>query len=211
MARGRFITLEGGEGAGKSTLARGLAAALEPHVGPVELTREPGGTPNAEAIRALLLEGETGRWSPVSETLLLYAARADHAERRIRPALDAGRWVICDRFSDSTRAYQGAAGGMDAGRIAAIDAAVMEGLAPDLTLILDLDPEAGLQRALDRGEDATRFERHGLDFHRALREGFLDIARDEPVRCAVIDSSQPPETVLAAALAVIDARLGAGR
>lgn len=207
--RGRFITLEGGEGAGKSTLARGLAEALSERGLHVERTREPGGTPNAEAVRALLLEGETGRWSPISETLLLYAARADHMERFILPALSAGKWVVCDRFSDSTRAYQGAAGRLDAARIDAIDRASLGGFAPDLTLILDLDPGEGLERTVERGETATRFERQDAHFHAALRQGFLDIAAAEPERCAVIDSRQPREAVLAQALAVVTDRLGA--
>ena len=207
--RGRFITLEGGEGAGKSTLARGLVDALTGRGLRVELTREPGGTPNAEALRALLLEGETGRWSPISETLLLYAARADHVVRRIEPALADGAWVICDRFSDSTRAYQGAAGRLDPQRIEAIDQASLHGFRPDLTLILDLEPDAGLERTVARGEAATRFERQDARFHAALRQGFLDIAAAEPERCAVIDSGQPRETVLAQALAVVAGRLGA--
>lgn len=207
--RGRFITLEGGEGAGKSTLARGLAETLTAQGLRVELTREPGGTPNAEALRALLLEGETGRWSPISETLLLYAARADHMERRVLPALSEGKWIICDRFADSTRAYQGAATALDARRIQQIHEATLGGFEPDLTLILDLDPEAGLQRTVERGEAATRFERKDARFHAALRQGFLDIAAAEPERCAVIDAAQGPEAVLADALTIIAGRLGA--
>lgn len=207
MARGRFITLEGGEGAGKSTLSRALAGGLSACGLTVQATREPGGSPNAEAIRTLLLGDDAEPWAPISETLLLYAARADHVARRIEPALARGEWVICDRFSDSTRAYQGAAGGLAAERIAAIEAAALGAFTPDLTLILDLDPEAGLARAIKRGE-INRFERQGLNFHKALRQGFLDIARAEPNRCVVIDTTLDKAQVKAAAMAAIEDRLG---
>ncbi|PWE17186.1 dTMP kinase [Marinicauda salina] len=209
MARGRFITLEGGEGAGKSTLALALAAGLAARGVETDLTREPGGTADAELIRQLLVTGEADRWSPISETLLLYAARADHVERRIRPALDRGDWVICDRFADSTRAYQGAAGKLDPDRIDAIHAATLGGFAPDLTLIVDLDPAEGLKRAEKRGEARTRFEARDLAFHRALRDGFLEIARREPDRCVVLDGRLDPDALAAAALEVVDQRLGA--
>lgn len=209
MARGRFITLEGGEGAGKSTLARGLSAALEQSGLETVITREPGGTPNAEALRALLVEGEPGRWSPLAETLLLYAAREDHVATLIKPALERGAWVICDRFYDSTRAYQGAAGGLQVDRLDAIHTASLGEFAPDLTLVVDLDPQIGLARTRTRGEDATRFELKPAAFHSALRQGFLDIARAQPDRCAVIDGSLPSNEVLAAALATVSSRLGA--
>lgn len=209
MARGRFITLEGGEGAGKSTLARTLAADLQAKGIEVVLTREPGGTPNAEALRALLVEGEPDRWSPLAETLLLYAARADHVARLIAPALDRGQWVICDRFSDSTRAYQGAAGGLAPDRLDAIHAASLAGFAPDLTLVVDLDPELGLARTVARGEDATRFERQPDAFHHALRQAFLDIAAAEPERCVVLDGAAPADAVAQAARDAVTARLGA--
>ncbi|MCR9128292.1 MAG: dTMP kinase [Alphaproteobacteria bacterium] len=208
MARGRFITLEGGEGAGKSTLAKGLANALAERGVEAVVTREPGGTPNAEALRALLVEGEPGRWSPMAETLLLYAAREDHVRNLIEPALERGAWVICDRFHDSTRAYQGAAGGLPASRIAEIHAASLGDFKPDLTLIVDLDPAAGLARTRSRGEEATRFERQPGAFHAALRQGFLDIALAEPDRCAVLDGARPAEEVRDAAMAEINARLG---
>lgn len=206
--RGRFITLEGGEGAGKSTLARKLSESLTARGLEVDLTREPGGTPNAEAIRELLVTGETGRWSPLSEALLLYAARADHLERFIEPALASGRWVICDRFADSTRAYQGAAGKLDRARLDALHVAALGDFAPDLTLILDLDPQAGLERTHRRGEAATRFEKHDIAFHEALRQGFLEIAHEAPRRCAVIDAAQDPDAIAAQALDLIDQRLG---
>ncbi|MCH8489635.1 MAG: dTMP kinase [Oceanicaulis sp.] len=208
MARGFFITLEGGEGAGKTTLARALSEALAARGLEIVLTREPGGTPNAEALRTLLVEGDPGRWSPVGETLLMYAAREDHVRRLIAPALERGAWVICDRFSDSTRAYQGVAGGVDAAHIEAIEAAALGSFRPDLTLIADLAPEAGLKRAATRGEAVTRFEAKDGEFHSRLRRAFLAIAAAEPVRCAVLDASLAPDALAAAALAIIDDRLG---
>ena len=207
MTRGRFITLEGGEGAGKTTLAKALKKALEEQGINALITREPGGTPNAEALRNLLVEGETGRWSPLSETLLLYAARADHVERLIIPALEEGAWVICDRFSDSTRAYQGAAGGLSPERIAQIDAATLNGFGPDLTFMVDLDPETGLERTRQRGEDATRFERQPGIFHHKLRNAFVEIAKAEPDRCVILDGAQSPADVAARAFAEIRSRL----
>ncbi|MEO1038134.1 MAG: dTMP kinase [Pseudomonadota bacterium] len=201
--RGRFITLEGGEGAGKSTLARTLCGLLQALGLNVDVTREPGGTQNAEAIRELLVSGDAARWSPMAETLLLYAARVDHIEGRIEPALVNGDWVICDRFSDSTRAYQGAAGALDEARIAAIDMASLNAFKPDLTLILDLDPAVGLERTRSRGEAVTRFERHDLSFHTALREGFLRIAEKEAERCVVLDASQTPAQLADQAFTVI--------
>jgi len=211
MKKGRFITLEGGEGAGKTTLAKALSSALEEQGIKTLITREPGGTPNAEALRNLLVEGETDRWSPLSETLLLYAARVDHLERLIRPALEQGIWVICDRFSDSTRAYQGAAGGMSTAQISEIDTACMAGFGPDLTFVVDLDPETGLERTRQRGEGATRFERKPAAFHHALRVAFLDIARDAAERCVVLDGALPADQVASSALAVLAERLGASQ
>lgn len=188
MQRGRFITIEGGEGAGKSTQIRRLAAFLEPRVGEVVVTREPGGSPGAEAIRALLVNGPPEKWSPLTETLLMYAARRDHIERVIEPALSRGAWVICDRFHDSTRAYQGVAGGADPGLIRSLENHILGARAPDLTLILDLPVEEGLARAAARGEGEGRFEAKGVEFHQRLRQAFLDIAAREPERCVVIDA-----------------------
>lgn len=205
---GKFITLEGGEGAGKTTLAKTLSKRLGAKGVDCVITREPGGTPNAESLRELLVEGDTKRWSPLAETLLLYAARADHIERLIRPALDKGQWVICDRFSDSTRAYQGAAGGLETDRISQIDQACLDGFGPDLTFMVDLDPAIGLERTRQRGEDATRFERQPSDFHTALRQSFLDIAQAEPERCVVLDATQTADDVAQAALTAIGERLG---
>lgn len=188
MKRGKLITLEGGEGAGKSTQARRLAERLQASGYQVVLTREPGGSEGAEVLRNLLVQGEPGRWSPIAETLMMYAARADHLERTIRPALDGGAWVICDRFSDSTRAYQGAGGGVAPEVIEQIDQAVVGIDRPDLTLIFDLPVETGLDRAHQRGGDA-RFESKGRAFHQRLRDGYLEIARREPDRCVVIDAA----------------------
>lgn len=207
MARGRFITLEGGEGAGKSTQLKRLVARLQSTGLEVVATREPGGSPGAEAIRELVLNGAADRWSPVTETLLMYAARRDHIERVIRPALARGAWVVCDRFADSTRAYQGAAGGTDPGLIAALETHVLEDVRPDLTLIFDFPAEAGLARAAARPGAEMRFESKGMVFHERLREGFLAIARAEPERCALVDASGSMEDVEAAVWTAVQARL----
>lgn len=209
--RGRFITFEGGEGAGKSTQIRLLAQALEARGQRVVTTREPGGAPGAEAVRALLVTGDTGRWDPVAETLLHYAARRDHLIRTVRPALDAGAWVLSDRFNDSTLAYQGFGQGMARCDLDALYALVAKGLRPDMTFILDLPVAVGLARAGHRnGPAATgnedRYERMGTDFHDRLRAGFLSIAAAEPDRCAVIDATGGVEAVHAAILAALDAR-----
>ncbi len=208
MTRGRFITLEGGEGAGKTTQIRLLADALSACGIDVVLTREPGGSQGAEEIRALLVSGETGRWGPVTEALLHTAARRDHLERTVWPALDAGRWVICDRFFDSTMAYQGYGLGLGRDLIAALQATALGDFRPDLTLILDLPVETGLARANARRGGEDRYERMDLDFHRRLRDGFLDIAGREPDRCAVIDAAHPVETVQARILDIVTRRLG---
>ena len=169
MTQGRFITFEGGEGAGKSTQLKRLAARLEAAGREVVATREPGGSPGAESIRDIVLKGEADRWSPVTETLLMYAARRDHVERVIRPALERGAFVVCDRFADSTRAYQGAAGGTDPALIAALETHILGGTRPDLTLIFDLPVELGLERAVARPGAEMRFESKGMAFHERLR------------------------------------------
>jgi dTMP kinase len=207
VARGRFITFEGGEGAGKSTQLKRLVARLEAQGREVVATREPGGSPGAESIRALVLNGAADRWSPVTETLLMYAARRDHIERVIRPALERGAWVVCDRFADSTRAYQGAAGGTDPRLIAELETYILEDVRPDLTLLFDFPPEAGLARAMARPGAEARFEGKGMTFHERLREGFLAIAKAEPERCVVIDADGAIETVEAAVWAAVQARL----
>ncbi|MBX3447131.1 MAG: dTMP kinase [Parvibaculaceae bacterium] len=208
MTRGRFITLEGGEGAGKSTQVKRLAAKLEAAGHRVVVTREPGGAPGAEAIRELLVKGDPGRWTARTETLLHFAAREEHLERTIRPALARGDWVISDRFVDSTMAYQGAGQGLGGEFIARLRDLVVGADMPDLTLVLDLPPEAGLARAHRRTNDGEdRYERMKLEFHQTLRQAFLDIAKNEPERCAVIDAAQDEDAVAAAIWAVASERL----
>ena len=207
MTQGFFISFEGGEGAGKSTQIRRLADMLQASGHDVVLTREPGGSPGAEAIRDLLVNGAADRWSPVTESLLMYAARRDHLERLIRPALARGAIVLCDRFADSTRAYQGAGGDAPATLISALEAHVLGGTVPVLTLILDLPAEVGLKRAEARG-GAARFESKGLAFHERLRAGYLDIARQEPERCVVINADAELDAVTAAISDVVAQRLG---
>lgn len=207
MTQGRFITFEGGEGTGKSTQVARLVERLRARDLEVVQTREPGGSQGAEEIRNLALNGDAGRWSPMTETLLMYAARSDHLERTVRPALEAGRWVICDRFADSSRAYQGVGGGTAATFIETLDAAVVGQTQPDLTLIFDLPVEVGLERAFGRGLIETRFESKGLEFHERLRRGFLDIAVAHPDRCVVIDADGDQDTVEARVWAAVEARL----
>jgi dTMP kinase len=208
VTRGRFITFEGGEGAGKTTQIRRLAERLAAHAPEVVTTREPGGSPGAELLRDLLVKGAVDRWSPTSETLILYAAREDHLQRLIRPALARGAWVLSDRFADSTRAYQGAAGGADTALIAELERTVVGEERPDLTFVLDVPVELGLSRAHGRGGAETRFEDKGLAFHTRLREAFLAIAAAEPGRCAVIDATEPPDVVAEAIWRQVCARLG---
>lgn len=208
MRSGYFITFEGGEGAGKSTQIARLAERMRALGHEVVLTREPGGSPGAEALRALLVSGETDRWSALAETLIMNAARTDHLERLIRPALARGALVLCDRFADSTRAYQGAGGGVGQPFIAAVEHAVLGQTTPDLTLILDLPVETGLDRARGRGGAEARFEAKGEAFHQRLRERYLAIAASEPQRCVVIDADRPAEVVEADIAAVVTARMG---
>ncbi|MBR0672401.1 dTMP kinase [Neoroseomonas soli] len=202
--RGRFITLEGGEGAGKSTQARRLAAALAAAGLPVLRTREPGGTPGAERIRDLLLGH--GPWDSVAEAMLHFAARREHLVRSIRPFLEAGGWVVCDRFADSTLAYQGAQG-LPRDVWARLADVALEGFAPDVTLVLDLPVEAGMARAAARS-GADRYERMGMDFHLKVRAAFLAIAEAEPGRCAVVDASRGPDAVFAGMAGVLRERFG---
>ncbi len=207
MAQGRFISFEGGEGAGKSTQLKRLVARIEADGREAVATREPGGSPGAESIRDLVLKGSADRWSPVTETLLMYAARRDHLERVIRPALGRGAWVVCDRFADSTRAYQGAAGGTNPALIAALEVHILEDARPDLTLIFDLPVAIGLARAQARAGAEMRFESKGLGFHERLRESFLAIAKMEPERCVVIDATGSPDEVEARVWAMVTDRL----
>lgn len=201
---GRFISLEGGEGAGKSTQARALGAALRARGLDVVVTREPGGSDGAEAIRALLMQGGVGRWSARVEALLFAAARADHVERLIRPALAAGQWVICDRYVDSTRAYQGAGGGIDDPAVMALHRFGSDGLLPDRTLVLALPPELGARRAAARdGAAADRFAARDQGFHAAVAAAFGVIAADEPERVRTVDASADADHVTAALLGEI--------
>lgn len=208
MAGAKFITIEGGEGAGKSTQIELLAAALEGAGVSVCATREPGGSPGAEQIRGLLVTGETDRWDPMTEALLHFAARRDHLQKVVLPSLEAGQWVLSDRFADSTMAYQGYGHGLGREAIEALYALVVGDFAPDLTLILDLPVELGLERALARRDGEDRYEGLGRAFHERLRAAFHGIAEREPRRCALIDASGDVATVHAAVRASVSARLG---
>ncbi len=200
MARGVFITFEGIDGSGKSTQARRLAEALRAAGRDVVLTREPGGSPGAEEIRRLLVEGDPDRWSGETEILLFTAARRDHLEKTIRPALEAGRTVVSDRFADSTRVYQGAARGELRAFVDSLhDMAI--GLEPDLTLVIDMDPATALSRGLARNSGEDRFEDLGADFQTRLRDGFLALAAEHPDRCHLVDGNRDPDAVAGDVLA----------
>ena len=205
MPSGRFITLEGGEGAGKTTQARLLADALTDLGLPTLRTREPGGAPGAEVLRDLLLGGAVD-WSVPAETLLHFAARAEHVEKTIRPALAASMWVVCDRFTDSTMAYQGYGQGADRTTIASlID---LLGIAPDVTLVLDVSDAVAVARRMRRGADADRYERLDASFHARVRQGFRDIAVAAPARCVQIAADGPVAEVHAAIMQALRTRLG---
>jgi dTMP kinase len=193
---GVFITFEGGEGAGKSTLIKRLGEHYKKIGMKYLLTREPGGTPDAEDIRALLVNGEPGKYSAEAEAMLNYAARDAHLRKVIRPALAEGKKVLCDRFMDSTVAYQGAAGGCPMYLIKTMERMIVGETVPDVTFIFDLDPKIGLERAKSRGAGVEdRYERKGIEFHEKLRAAFLKIAQRNPQRCVVVDASKPPEEV----------------
>ena len=191
---GRFITFEGIDGSGKSTQARLLAAHLREAGQEVVLTREPGGSPGAEEIRNLLLTGDPDRWTAETEILLFTAARRDHLEKTIRPALARGETVISDRFADSTRIYQGATRGDLRATVDQLHT-LMIGHEPDLTFIIDMDPGEALSRGLARGSGEDRFEEFGLPFQETLRHGFLKLAQEEPERCVVIDGNRDAEAI----------------
>ena len=195
MAEGLFITFEGGEGAGKSSQIVKLEAKLRGQGIDVLRTREPGGSPQAERLRSEIVSGDTHCWSPLAETLLINAARDSHLRDTIRPALKRGTTVLCDRFMDSTRAYQGAAGGVNLEIISLLEKLVVGETRPQLTLILDLDPDLGLARAK---ATENRFERKGREFHTRLRAAYLEIAKAEPKRCKIINAADSPEEVAAA-------------
>jgi len=194
VSRGRFITLEGGEGVGKSTQVEALAAALREHGVDVLVTREPGGSEGAEKIRELLLAGSDDRWGPRAEVLLFAAARADHVDKTIRPALEAGRWVLCDRFSDSSLAYQGGAGGLGIETVRSINAAAVGSDFPDRTLVLTLDEGSDRAKARDSGA-SDRIGGRPEDYHRKVAAAFHIIAAEEPERVRLIDASGTPEEV----------------
>jgi dTMP kinase len=210
LAAGKFITLEGGEGAGKSTQAERLAQALRSDGLTVVRTREPGGAPNAEVIRELLLADRDDPWDALAEALLHFAARREHLAHTIQPALNKGDWVISDRFADSTMAYQSYGLGVARSTIEALYRETVGAFGPDLTLILDLPVEEGLARAAGRGIAADRYESMGLDFHRRLRDGFLDIAQREPDRCVVLDARLPVDEISELMIAAVRDRLGHG-
>jgi dTMP kinase len=204
---GRFITFEGGEGTGKTTQIEALTAALTNQAFEVHQTREPGGCPEAEVIREILVTGEPGRWKPTTEALLHFAARNEHLERVVRPKLQQGSWVVSDRFSDSTMAYQGLVQGLGKEVVDGLNALVVGQTQPDLTLILDLESEEGLTRAGARAGNENRYERMGDAFHVKLREAFLEIAKENPDRCALIDASGTVEDVAARIWNVVSTRL----
>ena len=207
MSTGKFITFEGGEGTGKSTQVALLADALRDVGIDVVTTREPGGAPGAEEIRNLLVNGAVNRWTPMSEALLNNAARAEHLDKTVFPALKAGKWVISDRFADSTLAYQGYGHGVSRKALDDLSSAVLGDFKADLTIIFDLDLETGLKRAGARGEGEDRYERMGDDFHQRLRQGFLQIAEAEPGRCALVDAANSIENVAAAIRTIVSQRL----
>jgi dTMP kinase len=208
--RGRFITLEGGEGVGKSTLAAALVSRLSDRGPKIVRTREPGGSPGAEALRKLILTPppELGHWGPLTEALMFYAARRDHLDKLIRPALESGAWVICDRFSDSTRAYQAAAGGVMREEIETLERICVGANGPDLTLILDLPLSISRGRMDVRAAKDDAIESRGADYHERVRQAFLDIARANPQRCVVLDASLALDALVGAAMLIIDQRLG---
>ncbi len=208
MTRGKFITLEGIEGAGKSTVATVLSDALRSRGIAVRQTREPGGTPLAERLRQLVLQRSDESLSAEAETLLMFAARAIHLDNLVRPALERGEWVICDRFTDATRAYQGGGRGVDSGLIEQLAGSVHQGLEPDLTLLLDLPVTIGLERARSRrqanGESVTdRFESETVQFFERVRASYLEIAHRDARRCQIIDASKDRDAVRSAALVAL--------
>jgi dTMP kinase len=216
MRSGKFITFEGGEGVGKSTQATLLVARLAERGIDAILTREPGGSPFAERVRALLLDPATPPHGALAEALLFYAARADHLQQTIAPQLAAGGWVVCDRFSDSSRIYQGSAGGLGPEVLEALDHLVVKDYRPDLTVVLDLDPRDGLARVTRRRAPtpapgiADRFERRDLEFHRRLRAGYLVLAEADPQRCIVIDATLAAEAIATIIWQAVSDRLLAG-
>ena len=216
MARGKFITLEGGEGTGKTTQIKNLHAYLSSQGIDCIVTREPGGTDEAEKIRDLLVQRDGGDWDPMSEALLLFAARREHLVKKIWPAMEKGQWVISDRFVDSSRVYQGSALGLGMNVVEGLYYMIAQEFEPDLTFIMDIDPEIGLKRSgkqnqmsLDLNETTEdRYERLGLDFHEKVRAGFLSVAEQHPKRCVVMDADQTPDDIFAQMKGVLELKLG---
>lgn len=207
----RFITLEGGEGAGKSTQLKLLAASFTAAGIPAQTTREPGGSEGAEAIRNLVVTGSIDRWHDTTEALLFMTARYDHVEKLIKPTLANGTWVLCDRFYDSTYVYQGIAKGVGGEWLDKLYALLFGNFSPDATLLLDLPADVGLGRATARGNEAeSRFERMGIAYHTKLREAFLERARHESQRIITIDATQPPQHVHTAIVDALNNRFGLG-
>jgi len=207
--KGKFITLEGGEGTGKSTQAAMLALKLESLGIGIKLTREPGGSPGAEIMRHILLSGAAKPFGPEAEAMLLAAARNDHVQCTILPALAAGQWVICDRFVDSTRVYQGELGQVDGRLIKALERVSVGNLRPDLTLVLDVPAQLGLERAAGRrgGSSPDRFEAETIEFHDRLRQAYLMLAAAEPDRCVIVDASAPKKMVAKHIWQAVNSRL----
>lgn len=209
MSQGRFITLEGGEGTGKSTLIGELCKRLEASGAPVVRTREPGGTPLAESIRSLVLHPVEGQiWSPMAEALLMNAARSDHLEKLIRPTIANGAWVLCDRFADSTRVYQSVTGGVQADVLKLMESIVVADTMPDLTIVLDVPVAVAMERRTARATDVDAFEARDLTFHQHVREAFIQLAHREKDRCILIDGAQPADKVADIAWAEIVSRFG---
>ncbi len=206
--QGKFISLEGGDGTGKSTQARLLSEFLSELDISNILTREPGGAPGADEIRELILTGDPDRWDAIGETLLFYASRRNHMRLTVWPAMDRGDWVISDRFADSTIAYQGYGNELGAETVMKIHEVVVGDFAPDLTFILDIDVKQGLSRTMGRDHNEDRFERMDISFHERMRQGFLDIAKENPNRCVVIDASQSVDVIQQVMRDVIRERYG---
>ena len=209
VMRGLFITFEGGEGSGKTTQIQQLKNWIESNLDSVSLclTREPGGTIEAESIRALLLNGATSKWQPATEAMMMSASRYEHVMHVIKPALSRGDIVICDRFTDSTHVYQGYVGGVDDALLDGLDQLSCQGLVPDLTLLLDMDSNTGLARTIQRGDVESRFESKGAAFHQKVRQGFVERAKKYPNRIAKIDAARPADAVTKDVIAAVRALL----
>jgi len=208
LTRGLFITFEGGAGSGKTSQIARLSESLAAAGLPVVLTREPGGVTGAEVIRQLLVEGKTDKWGVMAETLLFMAARAEHLERFVLPKLEEGAIILCDRFLDSTLVYQGIAKGLGVSYLQRLHSACFGNFMPDLTMLFDIDPAIGLERAGRRNSSETRFEGMKMEFHQKVRQGFLDLARADAGRCAVIDAAKSSDEVHAAVIKTLSVRLG---